>query len=146
MCRSSTAKTENRFRSEKCKVSNLVGWHRRMHVGWERSLSDHSVWCQTVRRRVEAAEETQHSQNIRGRISEPASRGQPPITVQVLFVFRQGWDCFQSVCAYHSLTHSVKQQGHMQASFLPGKIRHRIQNQWGHVNIRAARPAKRAKL
>lgn len=43
------------------KQSNLVGWDRRMHVGWEGSLGDHSVWSQTVWWGVEAGEQIDRS-------------------------------------------------------------------------------------
>lgn len=42
-------------------TSHLVGWDRRMHVGWEGRLGDHSVRSQTVGWWVEAAEQTEQS-------------------------------------------------------------------------------------
>lgn len=135
---------------------NLVGWDGWMHVGRERSLGDHSVWSQTVRWGVKAAGQTEqsvkttwgqphhvnnlqhvpnHINNISVFLPSPAEGTTSPKLKHYSY-FPGGLGLF-SVCRCIPLTHFVRLWGHTQASFLPGKTIHGIQNQWGHENTDA---------
>ena len=135
-------------------MSHLVRWDRRMHVWWERSLGDHSVWSQTVGWGVEAAKQTEQSEkkkrqphvsnlqsvsdyinnnSISDFLRRPAEGGTTPQSES----FSPGGLGLFSVSPCIPLTHFVRLWGHTQASFLPGKTIHRIQKQWGHANTGA---------
>lgn len=152
----SIAKREIYLNNKYSEMSHLVGWDRWMHIGREGSLGDHSVWSQTVRWGVEAAEQTEqsvkktwrqphhvnnlqhvpkHINNISVFLQCPAE-GTTSLKLKHYSYFPGGLGLF-SVSPCIPLTHFVRLWGHTQASFLPGKTIHGIQNQWGHANTGA---------